>query len=139
MLRARSIWESRNLRPIRRLTAKTVFCGLVIAWRLAICPTRRSPSSEKATMEAVVRLPSRLGSTTGTVASTIAAQLFVVPRSMPRILLIADGSSQTLKAIVRRRQAPESFSEGGAFLAVICRRRRGLLLDRHRHLHHRGA
>jgi len=60
-----------------------------MAWRLAICPTRRSPSSEKATMEAVVRLPSRLGSTTGTVASTMAAQLFVVPRSMPRILLIA--------------------------------------------------
>src|SRR3954470_15930443 len=90
MLRARSIWESRNLRPIRRLTAKTVFWGLVIAWRLAICPTRRSPSSEKATIDAVVRLPSRFASTTGTVASTIVAQLFVVPRSIPRILLMVD-------------------------------------------------
>ena len=27
--------SSVNLRPIRRLTAATVFCGLVTAWRLA--------------------------------------------------------------------------------------------------------
>ena len=83
---ARCTCSSSNLRPIRRLTAKTVFCGLVIAWRLAIWPTSRSPSSAKATIEGVVRLPSRLGSTAGTSASTTATQLFVVPRSMPRIL-----------------------------------------------------
>ena len=33
----------RSLRPIRRLTAKTVLSGLVTAWRLAIWPTSRSP------------------------------------------------------------------------------------------------
>ena len=32
-----SFWTtaSLNLRPIRRFTAATVFCGLVTAWRLA--------------------------------------------------------------------------------------------------------
>jgi hypothetical protein len=28
---------------MKRLTEKTVFCGLVTAWRLATVPTRRSP------------------------------------------------------------------------------------------------
>ena len=34
-----------NLRPIRRLTANSVFLGLVTAWRLAEAPTSTSPSS----------------------------------------------------------------------------------------------
>ena len=34
-----------SLRPIRRLTAKTVRSGLVMAWRLAIWPTSFSPLS----------------------------------------------------------------------------------------------
>ena len=45
------------------LTAKTVFIGFVIAWRFAIWPTRRSPSSVKPTIEGVVRLPSRFDRT----------------------------------------------------------------------------
>jgi len=36
-----------QLPPDQPLTAKTVFCGLVIACRLAIWPTSRSPSSAK--------------------------------------------------------------------------------------------
>ena len=54
-----------NLRPISRLMAKIVFSGLVTAWRLAMWPTSRSPSSVKATIEGVVWLPVRLGSTRG--------------------------------------------------------------------------
>src|SRR4051812_209290 len=72
-----------NLRPIRRLTAKTVASGFVMAWRFAICPTRRSPASVNPTIEGVVRLPSELGMTTGSPPSMTATQLLVVPRSMP--------------------------------------------------------
>src|ERR1700682_3836200 len=75
-----------NLRPIRRLTAKTVASGLVIAWRFAICPTSRSPASVNPTIEGVVRLPSELGITTGSPPSITATQLFVVPRSIPMTL-----------------------------------------------------
>ena len=35
-----------------------VFSGLVTAWRFAGWPTSRSPSSVKATIEGVVRMPS---------------------------------------------------------------------------------
>src|SRR5438876_10091035 len=72
-----------NLRPIRRLTAKTVASGLVIACRFAIWPTSRSPASVKPTIEGVVRLPSEFGITTGSPPSMTATQLLVVPRSMP--------------------------------------------------------
>ena len=75
-----------NLRPIRRFTAKTVASGLVIAWRLAICPISRSPASVKPTIDGVVRLPSELGMTTGSPPSITATQLLVVPRSMPMTL-----------------------------------------------------
>ena len=34
-----------------------MFCGLVIAWRLAGAPTRRSPAAVKATTDGVVRDP----------------------------------------------------------------------------------
>src|SRR5438105_5642658 len=65
-----------------------VFSGLVIAWRLAICPTSRSPESVNATIEGVVRLPSLLGMTTGSPLSMTATQEFVVPRSIPMTLLM---------------------------------------------------
>ena len=68
---------------MRRLTAKTVFIGLVMAWRLAICPTSRSPLSVKATTEGVVRLPSTLAMTLGSPPSMMATQELVVPKSMP--------------------------------------------------------
>src|SRR6266478_2445693 len=75
-----------NLRPISRFTAKTVASGLVIACRLAICPTSRSPTSVNPTIDGVVRLPSELGITTGSPPSITATQLFVVPRSIPMTL-----------------------------------------------------
>src|ERR1700741_1292895 len=63
-----------------------VFSGLVTAWRLAGCPTRRSPSSVKATIEGVVRMPSAFSMTFGVEPSITATQELVVPRSMPMTL-----------------------------------------------------
>ena len=80
--------SSVNLRPMRRLTAATVFAGLVTAWRLADCPTSTSPSFVKATIDGVVRSPSLFSMTLGLPPSMIATQELVVPRSMPIILPI---------------------------------------------------
>src|SRR5690606_30117968 len=77
-----------NLRPIRRLTAKKVFLGLVTAWRLAEAPTITSPSLVKATIEGVVRSPSEVSMTLALPPSMMATQLLVVPRSMTIILPI---------------------------------------------------
>src|SRR5579864_8670506 len=63
-----------------------VFSGLVTAWRLAGWPTRRSPSSVKATIEGVVRMPSAFSMTFGVLPSMTATHEFVVPRSMPMTL-----------------------------------------------------
>src|SRR6185295_888580 len=71
-----------------RLTAKMVFSGLVTAWRLAGCPTRRSPSSVKATIDGVVRMPSAFSMTFGVEPSITATHELVVPRSMPMTLPI---------------------------------------------------
>src|SRR5580658_7161715 len=57
--------------------------GLVTAWRLAGCPTRRSPSSLKATIDGVVRMPSAFSMTFGVLPSITATHEFVVPRSIP--------------------------------------------------------
>src|SRR5699024_7989408 len=66
----------------------TVRSGLVMAWRFATWPTSRSPVLVKPTTLGVVRAPSALAMTTGSPPSITATQLFVVPRSMPMILLI---------------------------------------------------
>src|SRR5512136_2074769 len=63
-----------------------VFSGLVTAWRLAGWPTRRSPSSVKATIEGVVRMPSAFSMTFGVLPSMTATHELVVPRSMPMTL-----------------------------------------------------
>ena len=78
---------SANLRPMNRLMEKTVFSGFVTAWRLATCPTSRSPPLVNATTDGVVRPPSALGMTTGPSPSMTATTEFVVPRSIPMILL----------------------------------------------------
>src|SRR5687767_3358870 len=62
-----------------------VFCGLVIACRLAGSPTLRSPFLRNATTDGVVRRPSSFGITTGSLPSITATQLLVVPRSIPII------------------------------------------------------
>ena len=68
---------------MKRLMEKMVFLGLVIAWRRATWPTRRSPSLVNATTDGVVRPPSALGMTTGSPPSITATTELVVPRSMP--------------------------------------------------------
>src|ERR1700756_4968569 len=62
--------------------------GLVTAWRFAGWPTRRSPSSVKATIEGVVLRPSEFSMTFGVLPSITATQELVVPRSMPMTLPI---------------------------------------------------
>ena len=79
---------SSNLRPMKRLMEKMVFSGLVTAWRLATWPTSRSPVFVNATTDGVSRPPSGLVITTGSPPSMTATTEFVVPRSMPIILLI---------------------------------------------------
>ena len=75
-----------QLVPMWRLTERIVRSGLVIAWRLATSPTSTSPVFENATTEGVVRLPSALGMTTGSPASSTETTELVVPRSIPTAL-----------------------------------------------------
>jgi hypothetical protein len=71
---------------MNRLIEYTVFCGLVIAWRLAGAPTSRSPLGVNATTDGVVRLPSMFAMTMGSPPSMTDTTELVVPRSMPMIL-----------------------------------------------------
>ena len=73
---------------MKRLMEKMVFLGLVSRCRLAVTPTRRSPSLANATTEGVVRPPSAFAITVGSPPSRTAMHEFVVPRSMPMTLLI---------------------------------------------------
>src|SRR5262245_65245185 len=80
--------------------AKKVFSGLVTAWRLAGSPTNLSPSSVKATIEGVVRMPSAFSITLGFFPSMTATQEFVVPRSIPITFAIRSLSFwQTVRAL----------------------------------------
>src|SRR6202451_1819861 len=81
--------SSSNLRPISRLTADRVFCGLVTAWRLADWPTRTSSALVKAPIEGVVRWPSLYASARCLQPSVIATHDLAVPRSMPIALLLS--------------------------------------------------
>ena len=67
---------------------KTVFLGLVICWCRAIVPTNRSPLSVKPTTDGVVRPPVELVMIFGLPPSKTATTEFVVPRSIPIILVI---------------------------------------------------
>src|SRR5215471_16171887 len=66
----------------------TVFSGFVTACRLATWPTSRSPVLVMPTTDGVVRAPSWLGITTGSPPCITATTEFVVPKSIPIILLI---------------------------------------------------
>src|SRR3954464_11844438 len=72
---------------MKRLIEKTVFAGLVTAWRFATVPTRRSPPWVNATTDGVVRPPSAFSMTVGSPPSRTAIHEFVVPRGMPVVLL----------------------------------------------------
>src|SRR5207248_10477626 len=79
------VFTSASLRPMKRLIEKTVFCGLVTAWRLATVPTRRSPDCANATTDGVVRPPSAFSTTVGSPPSSTAMHELVVPRSIPLV------------------------------------------------------
>src|SRR4051812_12246724 len=81
---------------MKRLMEKTVFVGLVTAWRLATVPTSRSPPWVKATTDGVVRPPSAFSITVGSPPSRTAMHEFVVPRSMPIVLAIRDAPYKDL-------------------------------------------
>src|SRR5579884_490574 len=74
---------------MKRLIEKTVFCGLVTAWRLATVPTSRSPDCVNATTDGVVRPPSAFSMTVGSPPSSTAMHELVVPRSIPIVFAIA--------------------------------------------------
>src|SRR5215469_7112243 len=87
---------------MKRLMEYTVFSGLVTAWRLATWPTRRSPVLVMATTDGVVRVPSWLGMTTGSPPCITATTEFVVPKSIPIILLIATFPSFRMRQSLQR-------------------------------------
>src|SRR6267143_4961871 len=74
---------------MNRLIEYTVFSGFVTACRFATCPTSLSPVFVMATTDGVVRAPSWFGITTCSPPYNTATTEFVVPRSIPIILLIA--------------------------------------------------
>src|SRR5271154_6865996 len=86
--------------------AYSVWVGLVTAWRLADCPTSRSPLSENATMLGVVRAPSLFSMTLTSLPSMMATQELVVPRSMPITLLIVESSIQLTAGGPKHRERP---------------------------------
>src|ERR1017187_7179119 len=94
---------------MKRLIEKTVFCGLVTAWRLATVPTSRSPETVKATTEGVVRPPSAFSITVGSPPSSTAMHEFVVPRSMPMVLPMNAPLNQLNKPESQYRRFPTGF------------------------------
>src|SRR5882724_7208557 len=62
----------------------------MMAWRLAIWPTRISPPLANATIDGQRLPPSAVGMTTGLPAWTAATTELVVPKSMPTILAMGD-------------------------------------------------
>src|SRR5690625_936796 len=64
-----------------------IVSGFVIAWRFATSPTCLSPFL-KETTDGVVRFPSGFGITTDSPPSITDTHEFVVPKSIPIILLI---------------------------------------------------
>src|SRR4051812_31638338 len=116
---------------MKRLMEKTVFWGLVTAWRLATVPTSRSPSLVKPTTEGVVRPPSALGMTTGSPPSITATTELVVPRSIPITLsailslLRADGALVFLISRPRFFASPPLRSKHGAVFFCHIGRVRG--------------
>src|SRR5580700_3344502 len=97
---------------MKRLIEYTVFSGLVMACRFATCPTSRSPVLVKPTTEGVVRPPSSFGITLGSPPSITATQEFVVPRSIPIILLIIHPPSSSNSRQVLYNQYSNHYGSG---------------------------
>ncbi len=73
--------------PMTRLTEIIVLSALITAWFFAASPTSTPPSFGKATTEGVTLFPRSFGIMRGCRPSIKARQEFVVPRSIPTILL----------------------------------------------------
>ena len=73
---------------MNRLIDEIVLVGLVTACLFAGSPTLISPPSTNPITEGVVLFPSALGITTGSLPSITETHEFVVPKSIPIILLI---------------------------------------------------
>ncbi len=99
---------------MKRLIEKTVFCGLVTAWRLATVPTSRSPEAVNATTDGVVRPPSAFSMTVGSPPSSTAMHELVVPRSMP-IVLPMRGSFWSVVGLVAGYAIRKSMQEHSRF------------------------
>ena len=80
--------SSSRVRPMRRLTEKTVWRGSLSDRALASEPTRGGPCLGKQMTLGTRLLPSGPRRTTGLPSIILATKLFVVPRSMPTISLI---------------------------------------------------
>src|SRR5580692_4959385 len=100
----------------------TVFSGLVIACRLATWPTRRSPLLVIPTTEGVVRAPSWLGITVGSPPCITATTEFVVPRSIPIILLIDLAPNNVGRASQRktRSETLPSYTLSVSLSSFLC-------------------
>src|SRR6202043_1240863 len=97
---------------MNRLMEYTVFSGFVIDWRLATCPTKRSPVLVIPTTEGVVRAPSWLGMTTGSPPCITATTELVVPKSMPIILLISASGVAPVRGSPRQhRELPGAWGD----------------------------
>ena len=88
---------SSNLRPMKRLIEKTVFCGFVTCWRFAGAPTSRWPSFVNATTDGVVRPPSAFGMTVGSPPSSTAMQ------RVRRAEVDADGLRHVVSVLLGRK------------------------------------
>src|SRR5574341_54638 len=85
---------------MKRLMEYTVFSGLRMACRLAICRTRRSPVLVNATTDGVRRLPSALGITCGSPPMTTEITELVVPKSIPTTLAMFTTPSHPVSTCV---------------------------------------
>src|SRR5438105_9571695 len=87
-----------------------VFLGLTMACRLASWPTSRSPDSGKPTTEGVRFDPCLLGMTLTSLPSMMATTEFVVPRSMPTILLMRPPKEKERREnTLSRREEPRGI------------------------------
>ena len=77
-----------------------VLSAFVTAWRFAGSPINLSPVFVNATTDGVVLTPSALAMTVGFPPSITDTQLFVVPKSIPIVLLILYSSFTILALFI---------------------------------------
>src|SRR5262249_3470290 len=128
---SRSPSSTRSSPPILRLIERTVRSGASTYWLRAVCPTTIRPSSERPTTEGTRRSSLR-ESTRGRPCSTMATSEFVVPRSMPTVLLMfCDYNLRVSQYAAIERIALEFFTDDRARRDVVAvGDRNGAMLSR---------